>query len=201
MEIQNLEVFPSLIKRVKNFLSSDECTCVKDGIDTSTFEPYGALEGDAVTTFHWSNPPYNKSILDDIEYVLPIKKKLQKFLDQYTHDVGIGKVELSTSWITVQRPGSILKSHTHPLSILSGVMYINVDEKSSAIKFSNPNPYIDTMVVKEFTKFTYEMFWIKPEIGDLLIFPSWMKHGSVDRTSIDVNQSEQRIIISFNTRG
>ncbi len=45
------------------------------------------------------------------------------------------------------------------------------------------------------TEFNMEMARFKLDPGDLLLFPSWLKHGS----GYEANESELRIMVSLNT--
>jgi uncharacterized protein (TIGR02466 family) len=83
----------------------------------------------------------------------------------------------------------------HPGSSISGVLYLKVDKNSSKIYFYNPNPYNVILRKKQHNINNYEYMFFQPEIGDLILFPSWLKHGS----DVDENMSEERIALSFNT--
>ena len=44
--------------------------------------------------------------------------------------------------------------------------------------FYNPNKFIDYSTKDKDTSYNFLWFNAKPEIGDLIIFPSWLSHGS-----------------------
>jgi uncharacterized protein (TIGR02466 family) len=85
----------------------------------------------------------------------------------------------------------------HANSILSGSLYINVDNESSKLYFDNPNQFIKYFEYnyQELTDYNFEYFYITPKVGDLVIFPSWLTHGS----NGEQNNTENRTVISFNT--
>jgi uncharacterized protein (TIGR02466 family) len=86
----------------------------------------------------------------------------------------------------------------HCRSILSAALYLNVDEDSSTINFENPNPHISYAYDKNLSRnseYLFEYYCVIPEPGDLIIFPSWLKHGSMYKENKTVN----RTCISFNT--
>ena len=94
----------------------------------------------------------------------------------------------------MQRPGSVLKHHTHPDSRVSAALCIASDEGSSALHFDNPNPLIGFVGAEKHTEFNMEMAKFKLAPGDLILFPSWLRHGS----GFEANLSEQRVVISIN---
>ncbi len=52
------------------------------------------------------------------------------------------------------------------------------------------------MNIENFNENNYGYISFKPEIGDLILFPGWLMHGSHN----DINLSEERIALSFNTK-
>jgi uncharacterized protein (TIGR02466 family) len=75
------------------------------------------------------------------------------------------------------------------------VLYLKVDENSSKIYFYNPNPYNILLKKKEHNLNNYEYVFFQPKTGDLILFPSWLQHGSHS----DENMSDERIALSFNS--
>ena len=90
---------------------------------------------------------------------------------------------VSQSWCTIQGPDSKLKYHKHPQSIISGIIYLKVDDNSSKLVFQNP------------TSMKGETKEITPTKGLMLMWPSFLMHGS----GTTINKSEERIILGFNT--
>ena len=52
-----------------------------------------------------------------------------------------GKFFVHRSWVLEQKTGHWSHKHTHPNSILSGVMYLDVPEGSGEIQFDKPENY------------------------------------------------------------
>jgi hypothetical protein len=94
----------------------------------------------------------------------------------------------------VQGKGGALASHVHPLSLISMVLYVNVDKDSNPLYFYNPNPYLEFTEFTSDTKYGHSWYRFKPEMGEMILFPSWLKHGS-DK---ELNQTDNRIIIGIN---
>ena len=44
------------------------------------------------------------------------------------------------------------------------------------------------------TEYSSQNVKFMPTVGDLILFPSWLEHGSDKK-----NQSKERIVLSFNT--
>jgi uncharacterized protein (TIGR02466 family) len=194
----NFEIFPTLVTRYSNFLNPDELFLISEYcLNQSKRSNHISLVGDS-----YSNHLSSESILIEISNSIPRCKdlldKINNTVDSYTSDTGIPSTLVSNSWFNIQNQGSVLKQHIHPLSILSGALYINVDKNASRIYFENPNPFVayfnqtDSTNIK---KYTYEHVYYEPTPGDLFIFPSWLKHGSL----YEKNYFENRIVISFNT--
>jgi len=197
MSPQFIEIFPTLIYRVENFLSINQCKKIEEfaGIPGNlSLKAHQLLVGDGLTTYK----NIGESCVIDIENSIAECNNLETLvnwqLKEYSKKSGIDQTYLSTSWISVQRNNSKLEMHTHPNSIVTGVIYIKVDENSSNLKFTNPNPFSTYTPTKNMTHYTTPWYSIKPKIGDLYIFPSWLSHGG------DTNFSDERIIISFNSQ-
>ena len=103
-------------------------------------------------------------------------------------------LKISQIWSNIQNSDSVLHEHSHPNSIISGALYINVDD-SCSITFHNPNPYVYFTNALENTPYNFEWCKYSVENGDLLLFPSWLRHGHPEH----INQMDGRICISFNS--
>lgn len=195
MQMIEHKLFPTLVGEFEDVIFPEQCDDIIFNIDTNNLKAHGALTGDSGTTINSyfnfvNNLPENLSSL--------LMMKIQICLDEYTTKFGCCKMQVENAWVSFQYPYSKLKTHKHPGSEISGVLYLKADEKSSPIYFDNPNPFssfitVDSSNNREFlctsTKF-------KPKTGTMLLFPSWLSHGSGD----EENMSEERIILSFNTK-
>lgn len=192
MESEDLLLFPILVKRFPNFLTNEECQTIVSNIDQFTFTRHGSLTGDSRSNHNNGTPVY---VLNVIDKVFPINERVFQVVNHYAQQqLGTKRLGIDNSWINIQGPGSELKPHTHPMSMVSGAMYLKLDSKSSGIKFINPNPYLDMVEVVERTFYMAKEMIIKPAVGDLLLFPSWLKHCADGE-----NMSDERIVLSFNT--
>ena len=165
---------------------------VKD--NREIFDTYPELNGESYTSHSKLN-----SILDFIDEQLKIrlKDRLQKITDDYVKDYGIRSCVISNSWVSYQYKNSILNEHTHPLSSISAALYLKADEHSSKLFFQNPNPFVKFTKSNSQnpTQYTYGHVWFQPKNGSMILFPSWLVHGSGG----EKNLSDERIVLSFNT--
>jgi len=193
MKNNEVVIFPTLINFVEDFLSKDQCKEIVQFAKTKEYKKHDSLEGDSVSN-HGLNDTILSDIKNNIESCKDVEQNLYLFLNEYTNKVGLKSSKLNNSWINFQNKGSRLLPHRHPHNLVSGVIYLNTDENSSKIIFHNPNPFV-SFTNKTFSGyFNYDYHQIKPTIGSLILFPSWLEHSS----GSEVNMSEERVALSFN---
>jgi uncharacterized protein (TIGR02466 family) len=188
MKINNLNIFPVLIKYVENFLNIDECKNILKDFKNIKLTDHFLLKGNAKSSFFKEDKILNKTNKN-------ILNNLNKISNEYAKELGLKEIIITNSWINVQNKNSSFDKHCHPGSVVSSALYLKIDDKSSPINFFNPNPYayITPFVTPNETNFNYLQF--KPKIGDLILFPSWLMHSSEN----GINKSKERIVLSFNT--
>lgn len=190
-----INLFPTPVSYTKKFLNSNEVEllleyCLKNKIVSST----PLILNDAVTS-HREHKDFLFEAVSNGSVPSDIYSKLLREILNYSQTSGYGFSRIANSWFNIQNEGSILTMHRHPQSIVSGALYINVDEKSSPIYLYNPNPLPEFAHVSDVTEHGYKWARFVPENGDLLLFPSWLQHGS----HYEQNQTPNRVVISFNT--
>tara|TARA_E500000331_G_C17016165_1_gene608614 strand:- start:66 stop:635 length:570 start_codon:yes stop_codon:yes gene_type:complete len=176
----NVDLFSTTIHVSNNFISSDDREVMIEKLRKKSVHYYEALHGEAVSSFNFP---------EDIVGDLGLYKLIQKELDEYCVVLKIPNLCILNSWFNIQSPGSRLKLHRHSGSMVSGALFLKVDEKSSPLIFEDPRD----LATYNFQGYPFEKFY--PEPGDLVLFPSWLKHGSEEY----INQSDERIVVSFNT--
>lgn len=184
----NVKVFPTLIKYVNSFLNKKECEEIINLTLNKKLSSHLSLKGEAKSTHG-----LNSNILSNIKS--NIVENINNKINEYAIDYGVRKLKLDNSWVNIQNKNSILNKHSHPDSIVSGALYLKVDKNSSKIYFYNPNTYLTFVNVLKQTEFSCENYYFTPQLGDLILFPSWLMHGSND----EKNNSIERIVLSFNT--
>jgi len=178
-----LELFPTLIykKRLQQIPNLTELLC------NSEFKRY---EQDKC----WLT---NNSIL---EKYADLSNVIYKEFDNYVSNVL--KVDTSNinfyicrSWLVKHKIGDFGKSHAHVNSLVSGILYLKVDENSGNIIFEKTDYNIFPQFkfdVKQWNRYNAETWSINPAVGDLLFFPSHLKHSVTENLSI-----EDRCVLVF----
>jgi uncharacterized protein (TIGR02466 family) len=131
---------------------------------------------------------------------LKLKISIQKYLEYYAHQVlryeDCVDFYITQAWLNTNSKGTSHHKHLHPNSIISGVFYLQTDDKSGNIKFYNKHDSHNTIQAAcvSDNEFTYDWYSINPKKYSLVLFPSTLEH------SVDVNDSlRNRISLSFNT--
>ena len=144
----------------------------------------------------------DKYILDKPE-LANIKSRIMAGLELFTRKVlhvrqGID-FYMTNSWSVKHDKGDWGQSHIHTNCLLSGVYYMQTDEKSGMIRFrketnwTNLFPLSVDLEFDDFNTFNSRAWSFQPENGMLFFFPSHLLH------SIDDNESEnQRYSLAFN---
>ena len=190
------KLFHTPLTYYEGFLPSNIASNITDYIltrNTAAVFEHQAFLGNAYTAY---TSQVNTNILQDIVRVpgcSDVFKNLTECINEYTNSNGFPICNIDNSWFNVQKPGSLLKRHFHlggsRPSFVSGALYINVDEKSPPVTFENPNPYI----ILKYPPTNNYLYSFKPNVGDLILFPSWLFHFSDQ-----LNMTENRIVISLN---
>ena len=143
-----------------------------------------------------------KYVLNEARF-RPLLKKLNKHVDIYTRDVLKVKHEitltLKNSWCMQHDPGHWAQKHYHQNCIISGVLYIKTFPTSGNIFFHNKlvqnNLFSPVLQIpfEEENIHNSETYWIHPEDGTLVMFPSFLEH------SVNTNKSnDARYCLPFN---
>jgi len=196
MEMVIHEIFPCLIFVVKEFITKEQCKTIFDTyVDKHDMKPHVLLTGDTLSNFDT-----DKRVDLEIGKLPDLNKFNQDLItaiNQYASDIGLmNELDITNSWLNIQNENSRLKKHAHPVSQVSGALYINVDRNSSCLYFHNYNPYLSFSKIFTNTKYSLMEYKIVPEIGDLVLFPSWLSHSSME----DINKTKDRMVFSFNTK-
>lgn len=184
-------LFTTSIYEKLNFLNDEEIQMLLDFIkNNNTSKTNELFSGDVNCTF---DPDPNQGFLNNFK---EIKDKIQSEILECAELIGYQtNLHITNSWYNVQKEKSKLDWHTHPHSLISGVLFLKCDSDSSKLYFKNPNPFLQTQTYFNNNSDNYDIYSIIPKEGLLLLWPSWLLHGS----SEDMNYSKERIAISFNT--
>jgi len=201
MDKQKYELFPTLVSRYGGVLSSDEVTVIQKYCLKQRSYPHYILEGDSSSS-HKQTANGGETFIQELERNIP---RLRGLLDRvngsfsdYARDLGIHPIVVTNNWFNIQGKGSVLRQHIHCHSVLSASLYLNVNKDSNDIYFENPNQVIPFAYDGHETSnsnYLFEYYYLTPNPGDLVIFPSWLKHGSM----YNENKIKNRTCISMNS--
>lgn len=130
-----------------------------------------------------------------------VKEEVDDHVETYTRDVlkvdPAQQFYMTTSWALQQRNGDWANSHSHTNAVISGVFYLNQDEKFGRLVFDKPYDNIFTKTLDpsytEFTPINSGKWALEPVANLIVLFPSILKHG------VDINQSQEtRHSVAFN---
>lgn len=128
-----------------------------------------------------------------------IEKNIKNFSEEV---LGIKKDDLllDSMWANIHNSCSKHHYHQHPNSFLSGVYYPYIPECKDPgnIVFVDPRQ-AKNMTHADFFKsscISNRNIWVTPQTGLLLIFPSWLEHGT--DPFITQSPTDKRVAISFN---
>lgn len=96
--------------------------------------------------------------------------------------------EMQSCWVNVMPTGSTHSLHLHPMSVISGTYYVETPKGSGSLKFEDPR--LSGMMMAPPKE---PFFKITPKAGDLVLFPSWLRH------EVETNRGRHpRVSVSFN---
>tara|TARA_B110000858_G_scaffold57058_1_gene66490 strand:+ start:7134 stop:7862 length:729 start_codon:yes stop_codon:yes gene_type:complete len=180
--VGSVQLDHALIKKIKDFIEKNEMTFTKN------------VSGNGISTDFYI---LNRKELSDV------KKALTDSVNEYFKKVinnGIDtKLHISNSWLTASQNGESHHVHTHPNSIISCVLYLNVDEEEDSILFSNPNSgnMFGNMRFSPYGSKWMQRAWkVQPNNNTLIMFPSTLEHEVPTRAE---TCKGERMSMSFNT--
>jgi uncharacterized protein (TIGR02466 family) len=116
------------------------------------------------------------------------------------------------AWINRYTEPHMHDVHNHPRCLMSGTYYVKVDESTTPIKFTNPNPAAAMFtrgndmnynneqgynnIIRNGHGMSTQEYFVHPTIGEFLMWPSYLYH-MVPKTQSE-DQNYERITISFN---
>ena len=142
--------------------------------------------------------------LTDLGWRFPIFAELIKILDQHVaafvqeldFNLDGRELKLEDIWINILPEGGTHSSHIHPHSVISGTTYVSMPDGASAIKFEDPR--LPMMMAaparkKDAREGLRQFIYLAPQVGDVLLWESWLRH------EVPLNTAEdERISVSFN---
>ena len=136
------------------------------------------------------------SYLTKHEQLKDLKIFFKECIDDYCNVISNSdqRLVITQLWANKNPPGAKHHEHIHPNSIISGVFYLRQDKSLPPIQFSKSNQHSLKLDPKKYNTFNAEIFLLPCTAGELILFPSDLRH------SVPVNVGkEERISLSFNT--
>lgn len=142
--------------------------------------------------------------LTDLPWRFPIFADVVASLDQHVaafakdleFDLDGKSLKLEDLWINILPEGGMHASHIHPHSVISGTTYVSMPNGASALKLEDPRSgrmMASPVRKKESRRDLQPFIYVKPEVGDVLLWESWLRH------EVPMNMSEdERVSVSFN---
>ena len=138
-----------------------------------------------------------------LNYLSRITKECEKHLKCYTKNILCIKQDfyITTSWITKKSLTSGYTKHhkhSHPNSIFSGVLYLDVEDGNDQKLFFTGKPgFLDTFNFdyhySDFNMFNSRTYWLPVNVGTCIIFPAHVTHWVEE-----IKTEGERIVMGFN---
>ena len=155
-----------------------------------------------INTLDWVEQKSNGNFKSKDTYLLDqeqfknIKNFIYESLNRFTKNILMSdqRLVVTQCWLNRNPKGSKHHEHVHPNSIISGVFYFRQDPKLPPIQFAKSIQHAIKLDPKKYNNLNSETFLLPCTNGELILFPSNLKH------SVPTNLSdEDRISMSFNT--
>lgn len=126
-----------------------------------------------------------------------LTKHAARFADECAFDL-TRKPRLDSLWVNLLKGSGYHSGHIHPLSVLSGTVYIEVPRGAGAIRFEDPRLGLMMAAPPRQRNGPEELqpfLAVEPRPGLLLLWESWLRHevlpgsGSSERLSVSFNFS------------
>ena len=140
----------------------------------------------------------NKFIcMNILNYCPETRKRVKQLIHEYAEAANIKTIVLEDSWITEYNQKEYIPGHTHLPKFVSGVVFIKQPQKGGMFYFNSPQHDLDNIAqhehYKSFTPESERVHIIRPREGQVLIFKSYMHHGTTP-----VFSDETRYTLAFN---
>jgi len=142
----------------------------------------------------------NKQVLDH-PALSTLKETILVELDKFVQEINPPRADknikfyITQSWLNINHTNDWHHPHTHVNSIISGVLYINVNNTVDSITFSPNRALFGNLVYYPEKETVYNVFYKKVPVkkGMLIFFPSVTEHF------VEFNKdTHKRISLSFN---
>ena len=181
--INNLFPTPVYISMLNRKLNKKELSFI-DKIKSDTYKN----EGNTTSN--------NNYILEEKEFS-KLKLDLDLIVQDYFNRIVSPKNNIepyiTQSWLNYTNKNEYHHMHAHPNSLISGVFYINSNDKFDKIKFFKQQYEAIQLETKEWNIWNSKSWWFPVKTGDIILFPSSLTH------MVENKQGDNtRISLAFN---
>lgn len=137
------------------------------------------------TTHYISDVTFSDNIIKDCD--MPnLEKEILKHISKYRKNTPFGnpfsrhslagEASITASWLTKFEKGNFSSIHDHGMDDISGCYYYKTSGKDGDFFYESSSPWGGRVLVP-------------PAEGQILLFPSWMKHGVLSNETDDIRMS------------
>lgn len=134
----------------------------------------------------------NNNVMASLKKI--VSGKLNEYFNAVHAPADDVSIHITQSWSNYTKKGEFHHIHSHQNSFVSGVLYVNADEKKDKIFFYKDEYRQLDITPKEWNHFNSKSWWIPVKTGDIVMFPSSLTHAVQT-----VETEEPRVSIAFNT--
>jgi len=133
----------------------------------------------------------NEKLFTNLKKELDLR--IQDYFDKVIFPANNITPYITQSWLNYTETNQYHHKHQHPNSLVSGVFYINCDNKFDKIKFFNDKYLTIKPEIKDWNIWNSETWWFPVKTGDVILFPSSLTH------MVETKQGKNtRISLAFN---
>lgn len=122
------------------------------------------------------------------------EQHLQQYFETVYDTANDARLVITQSWLTLTGKGGSHHTHSHPNSIASGIFYINLANEDGINFYRDEDRQWFDLKPRQQNYYNAYSYFVNASIGDIVIFPSHVKHG-VRPVQDDI----QRVSLAFNT--
>ena len=157
-------------------------------IDKTKLEVY-KNEGNTTSN---DNHILNNKAFKDLKLYLDLK--IQDYFNKIISPSNNITPYITQSWLNYTETNQYHHKHEHPNSLVSGVFYINCDDKFDKIVFFKKDMYqMIKPEIKEWNLWNADSWWFPVKTGDIILFPSSLTHMVENKQGTNT-----RISLAFN---
>ena len=143
----------------------------------------------------WQSHPLDSAVEDMTSIVDEIILKLKPIYAS----MGIRtEPKMGGYWMNINHKHCTNTSHNHAGSYYSACLYVRTPDNSGNIVFERDDKLSDYHYDTDLTENNYVTFSIKPSVGEVIIFPAWLKHYV--ETNLTTDEDDRRISMAFKFR-